>query len=341
MAEKLPEYMTVIAVPEPGGPEKLVPETRPLELPETQEVLVQVAGAGLNRPDVMQRQGNYPPPKGASDIPGLEISGTIVALGADVRDWKVGDRVCALVSGGGYAEYCRVPAPQCLPVPAGFTMVEAASLPESFFTVWSNLIDRVHLKKGESLLVHGGSSGIGTAAIQIGRVLGARVFVTAGSAEKCTACEELGAERAINYREEDFVEVAKELTGGKGVDVILDIIGGDYIPRNISLLATEGRMTNIAYQKGPKAEVNFLAVMLKRLTITGSTLRIRSVEFKGEIAAALKEHIWPEIEKGAIRPVVHATFPLEKADDAHRLMESSAHIGKIVLTTAKAGETQS
>ena len=334
MAEKLPEKMTVIAVPEPGGPEKLVPESRPVELPQEGEVLVRVAAAGINRPDVMQRQGNYPPPKGASYIPALDTSAPLVALGPGARGWKIGDEVCALLSGGGYAEYCRVPAPQCLPVPAGFTMVEAASLPESFFTVWSNLVDRVHLVGGESLLVHGGSSGIGTAAIQIGRVLGARVFVTAGSAEKCVACEELGAERAINYQEEDFVEVVRELTGGKGVNVILDIIGGDYIPRNIGLLATEGRMTNIAYQKGPKAEVNFLPVMLKRLTITGSTLRIRSVEFKGEIAAALKEQIWPEIEKGAIRPVVHATFPLEKADDAHRLMESSAHIGKIVLTTA-------
>lgn len=328
---EIPVTMTAIEILEPGGPEMLAPATRPVEAPGKDEILVKVAAAGINRPDIMQRQGVYPAPKGVTDIPGLEISGTVAAIGEDVTGWKPGDAVCALVSGGGYAEYCLAPAPQCLPVPKGLDMTQAAALPETLFTVWANVMDRANLQEGETLLVHGGTSGIGTTAIQIGRLLGARVFVTAGTPEKCATCEKLGAEKAVNYHEEDFVEVLKEATGGKGVDVILDMVGGDYIPRNISLLASDGRLVNIAYQKGPKAEVNFLPVMLKRLTITGSTLRIRPVEIKGTIARALKERVWPHIESGDMAPVIHATFPLKQADEAHRLMESGAHMGKIIL----------
>lgn len=328
---EIPATMTAIEILEPGGPEMLAPATRPVDMPGKGEVLVKVAAAGVNRPDVMQRQGVYPAPKGVTDIPGLEVSGTIATIGGDGTDWEPGDAVCALVSGGGYAEYCLAPAAQCLPVPKGLDMIQAAALPETFFAVWANIVDRTHLHKGETLLIHGGTSGIGTTAIQIGRLLGARVFVTAGTPEKCAACEELGAEKAVNYREEDFVDVLKEATGGKGVDVILDMVGGDYLPRNISLLAADGRLVNIAYQKGSKAEINFLPVMLKRLTITGSTLRIRPVEIKGAIAEALKERVWPYIESGDMAPVIHATFPLKRADEAHRLMESGAHMGKIIL----------
>lgn len=323
--------MTAIEIAKPGDADVLVPASRPVPEPGEGEVLVRVAAAGINRPDVLQRQGNYPPPTGASDIPGLEIAGEIVALGSGVSEWKAGDNVCALVSGGGYAEYCAVPAGQCLPVPAGFSMVEAASLPEAFFTVWANIVNRAAIRSGEWLLVHGGSSGIGTAAIQIGRALGARVIVTAGTAEKCAACEALGAERAINYREADFVAVVKEVTG-TGVDVILDMVGGDYIPRNIEVMAPDARMVFIGLQKGAKAEVNFLPVLLKRLVITGSTLRARPVAEKAAIAAALRREIWPRILTGRIKPVVFKTFPLKNASEAHRLMESSAHIGKIVLT---------
>ena len=330
--------MTAIAIPQPGGPECLIPESRSVPAPAPGEVLVKVAAAGLNRPDIMQRQGTYPPPKGVSDIPGLEIAGTIVALGNAVSGLKLGDQVCALVSGGGYAQYCPVPAVQCLPIPKGLSLVEAASLPESFFTVWSNLLDRGHLQKGETLLIHGGTSGIGVSGIQIAKALGATVYVTAGSAEKCAASEALGAKKAVNYQQEDFVEVLKEETGGKGIDVILDIVGGDYIPRNISLLAKEGRLINIAYQKGAKMEVNFLPVMLKRLTITGSTLRIRETEYKGTIAQGLKKNVWPLLEEGSIKPQVYATFPFRDARSAHELMESSAHIGKIVLTMESAPE---
>ena len=332
MTELLPDTMTAIEIREPGAPEALVPGDRPRPAPGPGELLVKVTAAGVNRPDVLQRQGGYPPPPGASDIPGLEIAGRVVALGAGVDEWSIGDQVTALVAGGGYAEYCTAPAAQCLPVPRGLTLEEAAALPETFFTVWSNVFDRGGLGAGESFLVHGGSSGIGTTAIQMARTFGARVFATAGSAEKCAACEGLGAERAINYREADFVEAVKAATKGAGVDLILDMVGGEYVQRNISALAPDGRLVNIAFLGGSKVEVNLLPVMLKRLTLTGSTLRARSVEFKGAIAARLREKVWPHLEKGEIKPVMAARFPLAEAAAAHRLMESSAHIGKIVLT---------
>ena len=327
----IPGTMTAIEIRAPGGPEVLVPTSRPVPEPGAGEVLVRLAAAGVNRPDVLQRQGGYPPPPGASDIPGLEIAGAVVALGPGVGDLAIGDRVTALVTGGGYAEYCTAPIPQCLPIPDGLNLVEAACLPETFFTVWTNVFDRGGLRAGETFLVHGGSSGIGTTAIQLAKTFGARVFATAGSAEKCRACEKLGAERAINYREEDFVQVVKEATGKKGVDVILDMVGGDYIQRNISALAPDGRLCAIAFLGGSKAEVDFLPMMLKRITISGSTLRARSVEFKGAIAGNLRDQVWPRIAAGEIKPVVHATFPLAEAAEAHRLMESSAHIGKIAL----------
>jgi putative PIG3 family NAD(P)H quinone oxidoreductase len=330
MSDSLPASMTAIEIREHGGPEVLVPASRPVPQPAEGEVLIKVAVAGVNRPDVLQRQGGYAPPPGASDIPGLEIAGSIVALGAGVSEWTMGDQVTALVTGGGYAEYCAAPAAQCLPVPKGLSLAEAAALPETFFTVWSNVFDRGRLAEGEAFLVHGGSSGIGTTAIQLARAFGARAFATAGSAEKCKACEELGAERAVNYREEDFVEVVKTATGGKGVDVILDMVGGDYIARDIAALAPDGRLVIIAFLGGPKAEVNFMPVMLKRLTLTGSTLRARSVEFKAAIAHNLKEKVWPMLEAGKLRPVMAKSFPLAEAAAAHALMESSAHIGKIV-----------
>ena len=315
-----------------GPPEVLRPASRPRPTAGKGEVLIRVAAAGVNRPDVLQRQGGYPPPPGASDIPGLEVAGEIVALGEGAGDWKTGDQVCALVTGGGYAEYVAAPAPQCLPIPKGLSLVEAAGLPETFFTVWTNIFERGRLQKGETLLVHGGSSGIGTTAIQVASRLGATVYVTAGSADKCAACEKLGAAKAINYRETDFVEAIKGLTGGRGVDVILDMVGADYIERNIRCLAAEGRLVQIGFQKGSKADINFMPVMLKRLTVTGSTLRIQSVASKGRMAAALRAIVWPLIETGAIRPVICATFPLDEAAQAHRLMESNAHIGKIILT---------
>ncbi len=332
MSQSLPDTMTAIEIREPGGPEVLAPITRPVPQPGDGEVLIKVAAAGVNRPDCLQRGGNYPPPPGASDIPGLEVAGEVVALGKGVSDLKVGDKVCALVTGGGYAEYCAAPAPQCLPLPKGYSMAQAAALPETFFTVWVNVFVRTALKPGESLLVHGGTSGIGTTAIQLAKTLGSRVFATAGSAEKVKACEDLGAERGINYREEDFVAVVKELTGGKGVDVILDMVAGDYIPRDIKALAEDGRLNFIAFLGGPKAEVNFAAVMMKRLTITGSTLRARPVEVKAALAADLKEKVWPLLDAGKIAPVMAASFPLAEAAQAHALMESSSHIGKIVLT---------
>ncbi len=337
------ESMTCIEISEPGGPEVLRLSQRPIPRPGGNDLLIRIAAAGINRPDILQREGGYPPPPGASDIPGLEISGTVVKTGPQTRGWSVGDTLCALLTGGGYAQYCSVPAPQCLPIPKGLDMVQAAALPETFFTVWTNVFERAALKPGETLLVHGGSSGIGTAAIQMAARLGSRVMVTAGTDEKCAACLELGAGRAVNYNTEDFVAAAKEFTGGKagqgggprggkGIDVILDMVGGDYIGRNIKALAKEGRLMNIAYLKGATAEINFLPVMLKRLTIGGSTLRVQSVERKGEIARALKKNIWPLIEEGDITPVIQATFPLEQAAKAHRLMESGVHIGKIVLT---------
>ena len=325
--------MRAIEISQPGEPDVLVIVERPKPLPAAGEVLIKVAAAGVNRPDIFQRRGHYPPPPGASDIPGLEVSGVIESLGADAGDWRVGDLVCALVTGGGYAEYCVAPAPQCLPVPRGMTTVTAAALPETFFTVWTNVFQRGRLQPGESILVHGGSSGIGTTAIQLAKAKGARVFATAGSAEKCAACERLGAERAINYRDADFVAVVRALTAGRGVDVILDMVGGDYFARNIEALAVEGRLVEIATLQGVKAEVNIQTIMQRRLTITGSTLRPRPVADKGVIAAALREQVWPLLASGAIAPVVHATFPLAEAAEAHRVMESSVHIGKLLLCT--------
>ena len=324
--------MIAIEIREPGEPDVLVPAERPRPSPGSGEVLIKVGAAGVNRPDVFQRRGRYPPPPGASDIPGIEIAGTIEALGADVRDWRVGDPVCALVAGGGYAEYCTAPAPQCLPVPRGLDVAAAAAIPETFFTVWTNVFERGRLQAGESILVHGGSSGIGTTAIQIARARGARVFATARTAEKCAACERLGAERCINYREADFVDVVNKLTGGRGVDVVLDMVGAEYFPRNLDVLAVEGRLVEIATLHGVKAELNIQTIMHRRLTVTGSTLRARPVAEKGAIARAVREHVWPLVESGAVKPVVFKTFPLRDAASAHRLMESGDHIGKIVLT---------
>ncbi len=298
------------------------------------ELLIKVAAAGVNRPDIVQRRGAYPPPPGASPILGLEVAGEVVAVGNSVRGWRRGDKVCALTNGGGYAERVAVPACQCLPVPVGLSLQDAAAVPETFFTVWSNVFDRGNLKTGESLLVHGGSSGIGTAAIQMAAARGARVFTTAGSEEKCQACRELGAEIAVNYREEDFVAVLTQATGKQGVDVILDMVGGDYISRNVALAAMDGRIINIAYLQGATAEVNFLPIMLKRLTLTGSTLRPQSPATKAAIAENLRRHIWPLIEAGKIKPVIARRFPLAEAAAAHRFMESGRHIGKIVLTVA-------
>jgi putative PIG3 family NAD(P)H quinone oxidoreductase len=317
--------MIAIEISKPGGPDVLVPGERPTPSPAPNEVLIHVAAAGINRPDVMQRAGHYPPPPGASDIPGLEVSGTIVEVGAGVRDWHEGDRVCALVSGGGYAEYCVAPAPQCLPVPHGFDFTQAAAIPETFFTVWANVFERGRLQPGESILIHGGSSGIGTTAIQLARAWSSRVFVT--------ACERLGAERAINYRETDFVAAIREATGGRGVDVVLDMVGGDYLPRNLDVLATDGRLVQIAVLGGVKATLNLITMMQRRLTLTGSTLRARPVAEKGAIAAALHARVWPWLDAGTVRPVIHATFPLRSAAEAHRVMESGNHIGKLVLVT--------
>lgn len=331
MSSSLPQEMTAIEIAEPGEPDVLHPVTRPLPEPGEGQVLVKVAAAGINRPDVLQRRGGYPPPPGAPDIPGLEIAGEVVACGPVVRQLSPGDQVCALVSGGGYAEYCVAPEAQCLPFPDGLTAVEAAGLPETFFTVWSNVFDRAGLQAGETFLVHGGSSGIGTTAIQLAKAFGARVLTTAGTAQKCRICEELGADKAFNYREEDWFAAAKELTGG--ADVILDMVGGPYIAKDIDLLRPDGRLVFIAFLGGSKVEVDFLKVMLKRLTITGSTLRPRDIGFKAAIAANLEARVWPLISAGRIRPLVHKTFPLDEAAAAHALMESSAHVGKIVLTT--------
>ncbi|HWH46806.1 MAG TPA: NAD(P)H-quinone oxidoreductase [Burkholderiales bacterium] len=323
--------MRAIEITAPGGPEVLRVTRRAVPAPAANEVLIEVAAAGVNRPDVLQRKGGYPPPPGASDIPGLELAGTIVATGAGVKEWKIGDRVCALVTGGGYAEYVAAPVPQCLSIPRGLTLIEAAGLPETFFTVWVNVFERAGLKDGETLLVQGGSSGIGVTAIQMARAFGHQVFVTAGSAEKCAQCEKLGASRAINYRTEDFVAVVRELTAGKGVDVILDMVGGDYVPRELSCLSDDGRLSLIAFLGGTKATIDMTDILRRRLTITGSTLRARSVEVKGKIAFALKRKVWPLIEAGRIKPVVYRTFALEQASAAHALMESSAHVGKIIL----------
>jgi NADPH:quinone reductase len=325
------ERMIAIAIREPGPPDVLVPVERPLPSAGPQEILIKVAAAGVNRPDIIQRAGRYAPPPGVTDIPGLEVAGTVAAVGAGVRGWSVGDRVCALVAGGGYAEYCVAPAPQCLPIPAGLDLLQAAALPEVMLTVWTNVFERGQLKAGESILIHGGSSGIGTAAIQLARARGASVFATAGTDEKCAACEALGAERCINYRTADFVSSIRTLTGDRGVDVVLDIVGGDYMQRNIDVLAMDGRLVLIAQLGGPRATIETRAILQRRLTVTGSLLRPRTVEEKGRIAAAVREHVWPLLEAGAVRVLIHATFPLERAADAHRMMESSAHIGKLVL----------
>ena len=327
--------MRAVEIGTPGPPEALRLVERERPVPGSGEVLVEVAAAGVNRPDVLQRRGGYPPPPGASDLPGLEIAGQIVAIGppaqGEVGRWREGDVVCALVAGGGYAEYCAVPAVQCLPIPAGCSLVEAAAIPETFFTVWTNVFERGRLQAGETLLVHGGTSGIGTTAIQLARAFGARVFATAGSAEKCAACRRLGADIAVNYRDEDWVAVLRQATGGHGVDVILDMVGGDYVTRNLTLLAVEGRLVQIAFLKSSATELDLMQVMRRRLTITGSTLRPRTPAQKGAIAAALEARVWPLLVAGTVRPVIHATFPLARAADAHRMMEAGEHIGKIVL----------
>ncbi|QJR14773.1 NAD(P)H-quinone oxidoreductase [Usitatibacter palustris] len=321
----------VVEITTPGKPEVLQVRTRDIPQPAKGDVLIKVAAAGVNRPDVLQRIGRYPVPPGASDLPGLEVAGTVEKVGEGVTEWKVGDRVCALTPGGGYAEHCIAPASNCLPIPKGFDFVQAASLPETYFTVWSNVFDRGGLKAGESFLVQGGSSGIGVAAIQIVKAMGHRVFATAGSEEKCKACEALGAERAINYKTEDFVAVVKEATGGKGVNVVLDMVAGEYIARECSALADDGRIVLIATLGGSKATVDMMEVMRRRLSITGSTLRPRSVEFKAAIAKSLRERVWPLLEAGTIKPVIHARFPLADAAKAHAMMEGGEHIGKIVL----------
>jgi NADPH2:quinone reductase len=328
---EIPRQMTAIGIKSAGGPDMLIPEQRPVPEPAAGEILVKVAAAGVNRPDVMQRMGLYPPPPGAPDIPGLEIAGEVLALGAGVGRWKTGDSIMALVVGGGYAEYCLAHETHALPV-SGLTMVEAAAVPETYFTVWHNAFERGGLKNGETLLVHGGSSGIGTTAIQLAKAFGARVITTAGSVEKCAACRKLGADVAINYKTEDFVAAAKAATDGKGADVILDMVGGDYIARNYEAAAVEGRIVQIAFQGSPKATVDFRRIMLKRLHHTGSTLRSRSVADKGAIARAVEKNVLPLVEAGKVRPIVYKTFPLGDAPAAHALMETSTHIGKIVLT---------
>ncbi|HEX9435477.1 MAG TPA: NAD(P)H-quinone oxidoreductase [Burkholderiales bacterium] len=324
--------MRAVEISRPGGPEVLKVADWPKPALKPNEILVKVAAAGVNRPDVLQRAGNYPVPPDASPLPGLEIAGEVVELGAAVKMWQRGDKVCALTNGGGYAEYCAVPETQALPVPKNLSMVEAASLPETCFTVWGNVYDRGRFAPGETLLVQGGSSGIGVTAIQMAAATGNRVFATAGSDEKVAACMRLGAEKAFNYKTQDWVAELRAATGGKGVNVILDMVGGDYVPRELKCLSEEGRLVFIAYLRGPKSELDIDAVMRRRLTITGSTLRPRSAEFKGYLARNLREKVWPLIEAGRIKPQVFKTFPLGEAAEAHRLMESSQHIGKIVLT---------
>jgi NADPH:quinone reductase len=325
--------MKAIVISKPGEPEVLQIEERPKPFCDPSEVLIKVAAAGINRPDVAQRKGHYPPPPGASpDIPGLEVAGSVVELGNECKRWKPGNKVCALITGGGYAEYVTAPEGQCLPVPENLTFIDAASLPETLFTVWSNVFDRGRLRPDESLLIHGGSSGIGVTGIQLAKAWGSKVFVTAGSDEKCTFCEKLGADKAINYKKEKFADVLKSLTNKKGVDVILDMIGGSYAPDNIDMLAEDGRLVMINAMHGDAVTIKLLQVMRKRLTITGSTLRARDVAFKSDIARNLEKTVWPWLMSGKVKPVIYKTFPLEKAPEAHRLMESSEHIGKIVLT---------
>jgi len=337
MRSALPDPIQVVEISRPGGPEVLRRATRSLPRPKAGEVLLRVAAAGVNRPDCLQRAGAYPPPPGASDLPGLEVAGTVVECGETVTQWKLGDEVCALTPGGGYAQFCVTPATHCLPLPKGWTPTQAASLPETMFTVWINVFERARLTLGETLLVQGGASGIGVTAIQLARAFGSRVFVTAGSDEKCSACEALGAQRAINYRTQDFVAEMKRLTDGRGADVILDMVAGSYVPRELKCLADDGRLAIIALMGGSTAEVNFSEVMRRRLTLTGSTLRPRSVEFKARVAAALRETVWPLIDAGKIRPVIYKTFPLAEVAAAHVLMESGTHIGKIVLEVAEDG----
>lgn len=333
--EHMPESMTAIEIAGPGGPDVLQPAERPVPQPGAGEVLIRVGAAGVNRPDVMQRLGTYPPPPGASDIPGLEVAGYVAALHPHdpAGRWRVGDRVCALVAGGGYAEYCVAPAGQCLPVPAGIDTVSAAAIPETYFTVWTNLFERGRLKRGERVLVHGGTSGIGTTAIQLAHASGATVCATAGTDDKCAACVRLGAGVAINYRTQDFVEVVQAATAGAGVDVILDIVGGDYVGRNLRCLAMNGRLVQIGLMGGARAGIDFTAVLQRRLTITGSTLRARSVEEKSALAREVEAHVWPWLAEGKVAPVIDRTFPLTAAAEAHRRLESGDHIGKIVLTT--------
>jgi NADPH2:quinone reductase len=323
--------MTAIEIREPGPPQVLRAVPRPVPQPQAGEVLIRVAAAGVNRPDILQRKGLYPPPPGASDIPGLEVAGEVIATAPDVRDPAVGARVCALVAGGGYAQYSVAPAVQCLPVPGPLTLEEAAALPETFFTVWLNVFERARLQPGETLLVHGGSSGIGTTAILLGKAFAARVIVTAGTAVKCAACRELGVELAINYRETDFVEATLRATDGKGADVILDMVGGDYVARNVAAAAPEGRIALIATQGGVKAEIDLRQMMSKRITLTASTLRPQSVQNKGRLARTLRERVWPLFASKGLKPVIYARFPLTDAAGAHKLMESDTHIGKIVL----------
>ena len=330
----IPQSMNYIQIEKHGDPEVLKLHSMSVPEPGPGEVLIKVAAAGVNRPDMMQRKGLYPPPPGATDVPGLEVSGTVVSVGQNVSEPTINSEVCALVTCGGYAEYCLAAASICLPVPEKISLVNAAGIPETFFTVWTNVFKRGQLKAGESLLVHGGSSGIGTTAIQLGKAFGATVYTTAGTSDKCEFCNNLGADAAINYREQNFSEEIKRLTEGKGVNVILDMVGGPYFPKNIRLLADEGRLVQIALMQGSKAEVDFRSLLLKRVTLTGSTLRPRSVEEKTKIAQALQKNVWPLLESGAIRPIIHQTFPLKQASEAHVLMESSAHIGKLLLKPA-------
>ncbi|GAB4139792.1 MAG: NAD(P)H-quinone oxidoreductase [Sphingomonadales bacterium] len=335
MGADLPGQMTAIDIAEPGGPDVLTPKSMAVPRPGRGEVLIKVAAAGVNRPDIVQRQGHYPAPPGASPVPGLEVAGTVAALGEAVARYKIGDRVCALVAGGGYGEYCTAPEGQTLPVPTGLSFVEAAAVPETFFTVWSNVFERAYAGAGDRLLVHGGTSGIGTTAIMLAKAFGLSVLTTAGSDEKCAQCRALGADVAINYREQDFVEMVMAATDGRGVDIVLDMVGGAYIPRNIACLAENGRHVSIAFLGGAKAEVNFMPVMLKRLTLTGSTLRARSIAFKTAIAAELENLVWPLLADGTIKPLIDSRFALTQAGEAHRRMESSQHMGKIVLVAAE------
>jgi putative PIG3 family NAD(P)H quinone oxidoreductase len=324
--------MAVVEIAAPGGPEQLKPALRPVPQPGVGEVLVRVAASGVNRPDIMQRQGRYPPPPGASDLPGMEIAGEIVALGPQVSGLSVGDKITSLLPGGGYAAYAIAAAPLCMPVPRGLTLVEAAAIPETFMTVWTNLFERGHAKSGDNVLIHGGTSGIGTAAIQLAAAFGARVYATAGSADKARACEKLGAVRGIDYKSEDFVAAIREDTKGYGIDVTLDIVGGSYVQRNLDIAAVEGRVVCISMLGGSRAEINLNAILPKRLTLTGSTLRARTIAQKAAVAQAVREHVWPLFESKRVHPVIFKTFPLAEASEAHRLMETSSHVGKIVLT---------